>query len=188
MRANPQLRAVRLKVQDLPATVHGEVAAAVGTLHALAVLCLSCDIQAAGAAWFCPLVQLPHPSEMVVTLRGLHTSNLATKAAVLLRMPQARINSLQLSGAELHRVLPSLHTLPRLLILSLERRGLEGPTRFLHQQLQWPPFPQLQRLELSTDELVAKCGAALIAAAPLLESLECPCKHVWPAIRVSPAS
>ena len=50
------------------------------------------------------------------------------------------------------------------------------------------PFLQLHRLALSTDQLVARCGAALIAAAPLLESLECPCKHVQLAIRVRPAS
>lgn len=188
MRANPQLRAVRLNIQNPPAALHGQVAAAVGMLHALAVLCLSCDIQAADAAWFCPLVQLPWPSEMLVTLRGLYTNNLVTKAAVLLGTPQARISSLQPSGAALQWALPSLHKLPRLLILSLEKPGLEWRAQFQHQHMQWPPFPQLQRLELSTDEVVARCGAALIAAAPLLESLKCPCKHVQAAIAVSPVS
>lgn len=185
MRANPQLRAVRLNIQNPPAALHGQVAAAVGMLHALAVLCLSCDIQAADAAWFCPLVQLPWPSEMLVTLRGLYTNNLVTKAAVLLGTPQARISSLQPSGAALQWALPSLHKLPRLLILSLEKPGLEWRAQFQHQHMQWPPFPQLQRLELSTDEVVARCGAALIAAAPLLESLKCPCKHVQAAIAVA---
>ena len=182
MRVNCQLKAVRLNVQGQPAAVHGQVAAAVGTLPALAVLCLSCDIQAADAAWFCPLVQLPQSSEMVVALRGLDTNNLITKAAVLLGTPHARINSLQLSGAALCRALPSLHMLPRLLIPSLE-----GPAQILPQLVQWPPFPRLQRLELSTDELVATYGAALIAAAPLLESFECPRENVKAAIAVSSA-
>ena len=61
-------------------------------------------------------MQLPQPSNMVVALRGLDTNNLTTEAAVLLGTPQARINSVQLSGATLLRALPSLHTLPRLLI------------------------------------------------------------------------
>ena len=189
MRANPQLTAVSLEIQDPPAAVHAQVAAAGGTLPALAVLCLCCDIQAAGAEWFCPLVQLPQPSEMVVTLRGLNTKTLAIKAAVLLGTPHARINSLQLSGAALHRALPSLHTLPRLLILalkgSLQYLPLEGPAQFLPQLV---PFPQLQRLELSADELVANCGAALIAAAPSLESIECRCKYAKAVITVSSVS
>ena len=106
--------------------------------------CCARDIQAANATWFCQLVQLPQPRKMVVTLHGLYNSNLASKAAVLLGTPQARINNLQLSGAALHQALPSLHMLPRLLTLSLE-----GPAQFPQLHVQWPPFPQLQRLELS---------------------------------------